>query len=467
MACAVAVAATLIGISKESIAQAPAWVAERAALPRGTTYEIRKPNTWNGVLVNDLDFAASPDAPRYLWLVNHGYAVAGTARRADRTTNYDPAREIVDLINVAEIFEAKYGKPKRVIQLGQSGGGHVALAFAEQHPDRVDGVVATCAHTPVWLMNSELDAWFTLQQLIGPDLQIANFASANVADITAAWRKALTAAQQTPIGRARIALAVTVGQLPQWVSSTTPEPDTKDVVALQQSMYEHLLATAAQPGGQSRFMFERSAPGQLSWNTGVDYAKAFKRGDPDLQRATRKLYELAGANLNRDLARVNAADRIEADPKAVQWWSYPGRTVVGEPKVPTLRIHTNGDAAVPPSLVAGYDALVKANGYQALYRRAFVHGPGHCAFNPAEIAAAVETVMQRLDTGQWGSTSPAALNKLGSALDPTSVPRFYQYPQFEYSRIWIPSVKDYLGLHGENMLLDPLSLGTAPAQAAR
>jgi pimeloyl-ACP methyl ester carboxylesterase len=451
MAWALAAMATLATLPSVTLAQSANWAAERGTLPRGTTYEMRKPNAWNGVLIDDLDFAATPDAPRYLWLLNHGYAVSGTARRADRFTNYDPAHEVVDLINVMDLFEAKWGRPKRTIQLGQSGGGHIALAFAEMHPDRVDGVVSTCAHTPVWLMNSELDAWFVLQKLIAPNLQIVDL-PADVSALTAAWRAALTAAQKTSIGRARIALATTIGQLPAWVSSTTPEPNPDDIVALQKSMYESLITTAAQPAGQSRFMFEHSANGQLSWNNGVDYAVAFKRGDPAYQRVTKRLYEAAGASLDADLEKVNEADRIEADPKAVKWWSYPGRTVLGEPKVPVLRIHTNGDAAVPVSLVAGYDSLVKTKGYQELYRRAFVNAPGHCNFNPAEVAAAVETMVQRLDTGEWPSTSPTALNKLGSVLNPTTLPRYYAYQQFKYNRTWTPSVLNYLGRHDESEL---------------
>jgi len=449
---ALAAATALAVVPTVTEAQSPNWTAERGVLPRGTTYEMRKPNNWNGVLIDDLDFAASPDAPRYLWLVNAGYAVVGTARRADRNTDYDPAHEIIDLINVMDMFAAKFGKPNRTIQLGQSGGGHVALAIAEQHPDRVDGVVATCAHTPVWLMNSELDAWFVLQTLIAPNLQIVDL-PADLGSLTAAWRAALANAQQTPLGRARIALATTIGQLPAWISTTTPEPDPNDITSLQNSMYESLVQTAAQPNGQSRFMFEHSANGQLSWNNGVDYVRVFALGDPAYQRATRRLYEAAGASLDADLATVNAADRIVADPKAVQWWSYPGRTVTGEPKVPTLRIHTNGDGAVPVSLVAGYDSLVKTMGHEDLYRRAFVNAPGHCSFTPAEVAAAVDTMMERLDTGDWPSTSAVALNRRGARLDPSTASRYFNYTQFKYGRKWTPSAKEFLGLHDEPELI--------------
>lgn len=447
---AISVASTF-GCVGSAAAQSPNWVAERAALPRGTTYEIRKPNNWNGTLISDLDFAQTPDAARYLWLLNHGYAVSGTARRADRPTAYDPAREIVDLINVMELFEAKFGKPKRTIQYGHSGGGFVALAMAEQHPDRIDGAVAGCAHLPVWLKNSDLDTFFVLQKLIAPQLQITGVPQ-NTTDLANAWRAALTSAQQTAIGRARIALAVTIGQWPAWVSANKPEPSTDDVTALQNAMFDTVIVLAGTPGGVSRAMFERSAPGQLSWNDGVNYARSFKNGDPAYQKAVKKLYDDAGGSLDADLATLREADRVLADPLAVKWWSYPGRTLLGEPKVPVLRIHTSGDPSVLPAIVQGYDAAVKTLGHTELYRTAFVHAAGHCTFTAAESAAAIETVMQRLDNGDWGSTSPTALNKLGAQLDPSTASRYFKYDQVKYNRAWFPTMIEYLGLHHEEIV---------------
>jgi hypothetical protein len=293
-------------------------------------------------------------------------------------------------------------------------------------------------------MNSELDAWFALKALLAPDLPIVDL-PADLSAITAAWRQVINAAQQTPLGRARIALATTLGQLPAWVSSTTPEPDPNDVYALQQSMFESLIAGAAQPAGQSRFMFEHSAPGQLSGNTDVDYKKFFQNGDEFYKRAVRRLYRDAGVDLDADLERINAFPRIAADAKTIKWWSAPGRTVYGEPKVPVLRIHTNGDGAVPISLVQGYDAQIRANRYTELYRTAFVNRPGHCTFSVAEVAAAIETVIQRLDSGHWGSTDPIDLNRLGNSLDPTSTSRYYDYDQFKYNRRWVPTLEDFLG----------------------
>jgi pimeloyl-ACP methyl ester carboxylesterase len=444
----VALIAVLVGVSvspNNATAQAT-YSEEVGTIPRGTPYRIRVPTKWNGTLINDLDFANGADADRYLYLLDRGYAVSGTARRSDRSTNYDPAHEIHDLVTVLDIFEAQFGKPSRTLQYGHSGGGHVTLGMAEIHPDRIDGAIAGCAHTPVWLMNSELDAWFALKALLAPDLPIVDL-PADLSAITRAWRQVINAAQQTPVGRARIALATTLGQLPAWVSATTPEPDPNDVSALQQSMYESLIAGAAQPAGQSRFMFEHSAPGQLSGNTEVDYKKFFQNGDEFYKRAVRRLYRDAGVDLEADLERINVFPRVTADVNAIKWWSAPGRTVSGEPKVPVLRIHTNGDPSVPVSLVQGYDAEIRANRYTELYRTAFINRPGHCTFSVAEIAAAIETVMQRLDTGRWGSTDPIELNSLGNSLDPTSTSRYFDFKQIKYNRRWFPTVEDFLGQH--------------------
>lgn len=411
--------------------------AERGTLPRGTTYEIRMPANWNGVLISDLDFAQTPDAPRYQYLIKAGYAVSGTARRADRPTQYDPAREIDDLVNVMDRVETRFGKPRRILQYGHSGGGHVALAMAESRPDRIDGAIAGCAHTPVWLMNSELDAWFALKALIAPGLAITDL-PADIAPLTAAWKDALAKAQETPLGRARIALAVTLGQLGGWVGPNSREPDPRDVAALQLTMYEAMQQGALQPTGQSRRMFEQGGRGQMSWNTGVDYAAVFEaNGDPDYKAIVRQLYAQAGSKIEDDLRTVNAAPRVAADPKAVKFWSAPGRTVIGEPKVPVLRIHTNGDKAVPVSLVQGYDAVIAVKRYESNYRAAFVNAPGHCTFSAAESAAAVETLMRRIDTGEWGSTAPTALNTLARTLDPSSEARFFAYRQFPYHRNWV------------------------------
>ncbi len=419
----------------------------------GTRYMMRVPSHWNGTLIRDLDYATAANSDRYLAPLKHGYAVAGTARHERRWVGfYDPVREIRHLDTVLDRFVEEFREPDRVIQYGCSGGGHVALAMADDFPDRIDGVIATGAHTPVWLLNTALDGWFALKALIAPDLQIVDLPSEpnlrpQHIPLVYQWRQAIHRAQQTPEGRARIALALTVGQWPDWVSSTIPNPDRDDVEQLQHSMYLSALqhATPGYIGGVSRYMFENPAglpSGQLSWNTGVDYRQLFENGNTFQRQAVRALYQEAGLDLDGDLQRINDFPRIEADPAALDYWSEAGRTTRGEPQVPVFRMHAIGDYIVPVSPVQGYTQLIREHGREDLYRVAMVEAATHCGFSGGEVSAAIETLNRRLDTGSWGSTGPEALNRLAEELGWDGTPaRFIDFDDYanpEYNRTWVP-----------------------------
>lgn len=420
-------------------------------LPDGTEYLMKVPANWNGTLIRDLDYASGAGAPRWSALLERGYAVAGTGRHRLRLYQYDPIREIANLDATLDLFEQRFSKPRRVLQYGCSGGGFVGLAVAEDFSSRVDGVIATAAHIPVWQMNTFLDGWFVLKALIAPDLAIVDLpvdASGGAdhgteGELPQAWRRAIDAAQRTPEGRARIALAFTIGQWPAWAGhQLTPQPSPDDVEALQHSMYHTLFHNAENPGGESRIRKELAASGQqLSWNTGVDYREYFANGNESFTRAVRQLYADAGADLDADLAKVNAFARVKASPYALEWWNRPGRTARGMPKIPLLRMHEVGDQQVPISLVQGYGDLIRANGKDDLYRLAVVNSPAHCNYTAAETMAAVETMMGRLDTGKWGSTEPDQMNALAASLH-RSAARFTRLDpvaQKKYNRTWAPT----------------------------
>ena len=433
------------------------FVEEGGDLPDGTEYLIRMPSNWNGTLIRDLDYASGSSHPRWAALLEKGYALSGTGRHRLRLYQYDPVREIANLDRVLGLFDQRFGRPKRVIQYGCSGGGAVGLFIAEDFSNRIDGVIASAAHIPVWQMNTFLDGWFVLKALIAPDLSIVDLpiqASGGAdhgteGDLPEAWRRAINAAQQTPEGRARIALAFTIGQWPAWAGHRlTPQPELEDTAALQHSMYHTLFHNADNPGGEARIRKELAASGQqLSWNTGVDYREFYDNGNESFMRAVRQLYQEAGLDLDADLGRINAFPRVSASPYALEWWNTPGRTAKGTPKIPLLRMHEVGDQQVPLSLVQGYGDLVRANGKDDLYRLAVVNSPAHCNYTAGETLAAVETLMRRLDTGQWGSTDPEQMNTLAKSLH-ASAARFTRidpYAQRKYNRTWSPGPPDSPG----------------------
>ncbi|MCL7764016.1 hypothetical protein MPF19_11355 [Polaribacter sp. Z014] len=419
---------------------------------RETTYMIRVPENWNGTLLNDLDYFNKANSDTSMELLNKGYAMSGTKRRKDRSRNYDPAHEAHDFISIFDVFESKFGKPKRIIQLGCSGGGTVTLSMAEVHSSRIDGAIAACAATSQWMSNTHLDALFVLKSLLAPELQIVDFGNLSKEELIKLqgdWETVLKKAQETEVGRARIALAITIGQWPAWGGrgkAPVLQPDSKDVKTLQESMFHSLIALIPSQRTKGTSMLEISGRGQLKSNVGLDYKDLFENGNKDYKAAVKKLYKEATASLKSDLKKINDFKRIAPDNVALKYWSAPGRTHVGQPKVPLLRIHTIGDGLVYPALAQGYEALVKQNGYGDLFRTAYVNSWGHCSFSKAEWIAAIETMMQRLDTGKWPNTKPEAMNQLAKKIDATSEHRFIEFEGVEkYNRIWIPTISDYKG----------------------
>lgn len=444
---------------------AAAYDEERGRLPDGTGYAIRVPSNWNGILLRDLDFAAWIDDPeragRYRALLAQGFAIAGTARHRLRLWQYDPVREIGNLERVVDRFEQRWTRPRRVLQFGCSGGGHVGLAVAEAFHARIDGTVATGTHTPVWLMNTFLDGWSALRTLLTQHYVAAGCGEAADLAVTGlpndgsahpsghgmtgalpdAWRRAFRAANANAEGRARMALAFAIGQWSPWLADG-PEPAFDDLDALQAAIFASAMQLAQSPGGEARVMFENAAQGEPpSWNEGVDYRQAFANAAPALRRAVEALYDRSGARLAQDLDAIEAAPRIAPSPHAQDFWRQPGRTVVGTPRIPVFRMHLLGDYQVPYSLALGYAELLERTGHADAARIAFVRRTGHCNFTDAEIVTAVDVLARRIDTGLWPDTSPEALDARASALGtgtPSAFTDIGDYRIERYNRAWLP-----------------------------
>ncbi|CAM4131579.1 hypothetical protein [Palleronia rufa] len=440
----------------------PAIRQHDGVLPDGTAWMIRVPGEWNGVLLRDLDFVSNADSgnagPRYDDLLGRGYAFAGLARHPLRTWQYDPAREIANLERVQEIFAETERAPDRVLQYGCSGGGLDGLASAEAFAGPIDGAVVLAAHTPVWIMSSFLDGWFAMQALLtdtyvgsgqgaADDLRIVGLPNAgagdpSLPDIQAAWRAAIEAAGETPEGRARLALAFALGQWSPWMVEGTELPDAADTQAMADMIVASALRIAGNVGGSSRLLFENAASGQqLSGNEGMDYAAFYDNAAPAMKGVVEALMAEAGLDLAAEIARVDAHPRIAASDYALDWWAEPGRTTTGALEVPAIRLHMLGDWAIPYTLMQGYGMLVEEVGTDDLYRQALVQGTGHCEFMPAESSAAVEALVERLDTGAWPETTPEALNARGAALETGTEPRFVEMGAWAveaYNRPWTP-----------------------------
>ena len=391
----------------------PATV-ETGKLHDGTTYTLARPTTnWNGTLFVSLD-TPNLDAGYVTWLLSRGYAIAGNDRSQIGSLMDRAAANMVETI---DLFAARFGQPKRSIVWGNSLGGQAAAVAAYRYPDRFVGALSNCGGLMGWpaYLNTKFDVAFALKALLAPEdanLPLVRIPENNT-PITAAWRALIENAQETPEGRARIALAATLGQAPAWTTRNTPEPSTDDVNARQEAIYRSLLTYSVEFTALRRRL-EVPAGGATSWNTGVDYAALLAAVDETERRTVDALYRQAGLSLQNDLAALAKAPRVQPErgPTDFVWNLYP---FDGAIQIPVLTMAITGDPNVWTTIDSAYEARVRGAGKQQLLRMTYVHGAGHCGFSDAERVASFQTLLERLDTGRWPDTGAAVMNSRAAA----------------------------------------------------
>ncbi|MEO6339770.1 MAG: hypothetical protein ABIO39_07030 [Caulobacteraceae bacterium] len=383
----------------------------------GARWVMDMPKAWNGVVLlwsRGYAGGAQPpepeDAPRDMrpWLLANGYALAGSSYS---TAGWAVEQAVPDQLATLAAFKARFGEPKRAIAWGDSMGGMVSIALAERAGEQFAGALPMCGSVAgaVGMMNVGLDGAFAFKTLVAPgaDIDVVNvrddFRNAQTV------RAELAAARATPQGRARVALAAALAQLPPWTDPKVSEPAADDVAAQEAETAKAFASGTFLP----RTDQEKRAGGAFSWNVGVDYRAQLKLSGRRAQVAS--LYRTAGLDLDKDLAALNAAPRITAQPAAVAYMKA-NYTPTGDVRIPVLSMHTLGDGVTSVNGEMGYIAAVNAAGRGANMRALFVRGAGHCTFTPAERIAALTTLTDRLDKGRW-SVAPVELQRRAAALN--------------------------------------------------
>ncbi len=406
------------GVGQPALTVAELRPAElRGSLPGGGRYVLQRPTNWNGsVLVWNPGYGGSPEAASAPnptlqgWLLSKGYALAGS-------TAAEGGWGVKGLIGnqpaLLELIRSELGEPDSVIAWGSSMGGLTAVANMEAHRQLFDAALPLCGSVAgaVPMLNGSLDGAFVLKMLLAPgDERLELVDVRHEPTRQAAFREVLDEAQATPAGRARIALAASVAQLPVWTQRGMPAPSPRDYAAQQQQLYAALMFGVISP----RQPLEERAGGNFSWNTGVDYARSLAQSGQS--QMVRSLYAEAGLSLTEDLRVVGSAERISADPAAVAYMQA-NATPAGDIDGPVLSLHETGDTAPTVAQAGTYAEHVRQNGDNPLLREAFVDRPGHCNFADAEVAAMVTTLQERLDTGRWANlATPGVLNRLADRI---------------------------------------------------
>lgn len=432
-AAAVLAAGTLVLTTPLPAAAAEGDEIIEGTLVDSTPYRFVVPDDWNGTVFVGLDFAAWGPSNAQQALIDDGAAFGGTTRDV---TGWDLRGAVDNQIEALDEFADAVGEPTRTIAMGSSMGGMIAATSGELHPDRIDGVVAACGGLSgtVSQWNQKLDTVFTLAQLIDPSLPVVDI-PADIEAARAMWQGALAEAQKTPEGRARIALASAIGQVPAW-SQSVEDPDPRDPQEYEAGWYGSLSGDPLPYIGQAMSSRRSSTEvfgGLPSWNVGIDYAEQLRKASAESRRVVTALYREAGLSLDADLETVNSAERIEADPEAVERFAA-SYEFTGDISVPTLTLNNVGDQISTVAQQSAYEKRVKTAGNVALLRQTYVGSAGHCAFSDAEVVAAAQTLLSRLDTGHWGgSTTARHMNQAAEALDMGEA-RFLNYHPDRFNR---------------------------------
>lgn len=200
-------------------------------------YLIKVPEQWNGTLIlysfgppvpaeNPVYDAKHPVVQAYL---ARGYAVAGWSS----PVFWPLEQSFPNQMTVLDEFARLVGKPERTIAYGQSIGGFLTAGLAQTFPKRLDGALAICGPIAggVATQNRELDLAFVFKTLIAPDSDLDLVRIRQPGRNQALSLELLEQAAAPPEGRARLALAAGVTNIPGWPDPRSPEPAPGDHAA--------------------------------------------------------------------------------------------------------------------------------------------------------------------------------------------------------------------------------------------
>ncbi len=418
-------AATVFLLTFSGTAHAQAGVTTKTGtLADGATYLIEVPANWNGTLFLYSHGYVTPGSPNpahdvgdpltRFFMLSSGFALAGSSYA---TTGWAIHEALLDQIAVLDVFKMMVGEPKRTIAWGHSLGGIISAGLIQRHPDRFDAALPMCGVLSggVATWNTALDSEFAFKTLLAPGsgLQVVNISNP-LANLQLA-EQFLAIAQSTPQGRARLALVSALADGPGWFVPTSPEPAPTDFTSQEMNQFLWDQRVDFPFVFAFRAELEARAQGNVSWNTGVNYRAQLAHSVD--RHEVQELYEKAGLSLDADLETLEDAVRISADPEGVH---YLERNIIfnGEIHIPVLTLHTKGDGLVVVQNESAYKQVVEEAGNEEFLRQTFVSRAGHCTFTPAETIAAVQTLINRLDTGRWQDVDATDLNNAAAALGP-------------------------------------------------
>jgi hypothetical protein len=399
-------------------------------LANGTTWVADFPASWNGTLIlyshgfGPLVAQDAPDPATQAALLADGYALAGSS--------YDPNGSewaldtaVSDQFGTLAAVESTVlpHRPAHVLAFGTSMGGLVSALEAQHGAGKINGALTTCGIVGggVNLNEYQIDGEYALAQLLlpGQNVQLVGFANDGAALGTAAQlTAAATAAQATPTGRARLALAMAYLNVTPWDPTAATPASRSDPAGQEAAQYDVLFSgafTILDFIELGRVSIDQADGGQATWDVGTNFAEALRHSP--FRHEIESLYKGAGLSLRDDLKTLTANTSISANPAALRSLIHTS-VPTGLLQVPELDLHTIGDNLVPVQNENYYARQVQRAGSGTLLRQAYTQSFGHCNFSAAELVAGVQALLHRVTTGHWGDVATASsLQKAATALN--------------------------------------------------
>ncbi|MGZ4175735.1 MAG: alpha/beta hydrolase [Solirubrobacteraceae bacterium] len=385
------------------------------------------PSSWNGTLLlyshgyGTLSPQDAPDPNTQAALLGAGYALAGSG--------YDPngslwalGSAVRDQFQTLRTVEKTVlpSRPTQVLAFGTSMGGLISALEDQQSNGRLDGALTTCGLVAggIQLNNYQLDGEYAIDKLLaGNAAKLVNYTSqGDAVNAAVTLNTAATQAQNTPEGRARLALAMALMNVTTWAPGQSM-PGVYDYVTQEQEQYnEEFVSNPVMIFIETgRQQIELAAGGNGGWDAGVNFAKLLSHSS--YYAEVHALYQAAGLSLRDDLKTLTQGANIRASDRAIRWLEQTS-VPTGHLQVPELDLHTISDQLVPVQQENYYHGLVRRAGDRDLLRQDFVARQEHCNFTPAELVAGVQAVQHRVSAGSWDSVAlPASLQAAATGLN--------------------------------------------------
>jgi pimeloyl-ACP methyl ester carboxylesterase len=410
-----------------SAPSASAVTGYNGTLADGAQWIAQVPSDWNGTLVlfshgfGPLTAQDAPSAGSAAQLLAQGYALLGSSYAVNGSW-WALNTAVSDQFGSLSAFTKASGlHPRHTLAVGQSMGGLINSLIDQRADGRVQGAVTFCGLVAggVDLNDFQLNAEYAMTELLpgAAGVQIRDYASM-AAGSTAGTElsDAVSSAQSTVAGRARIALSAALLNESDW--TTGPTPPAANDYAGQETQEEEMLTSGQLPFIESgRYMISLAEGGDSGYNVGVDYGALIR--DSPYYAQIKALYKAAGLNLQADITTLDRHETYTPEGNSLAR-TQATSVNTGRLQVPELDVHTVSDQLAPVQFEATYAERVALAGSSALLRQVYVNAIGHCNFTDADYVAAINAMSKVVDERHWTSgVSVSALNQAANALDPT------------------------------------------------